>query len=117
MQWLRLKTAVHCPLRRGAWYQVDSMTRLEATVTVEGQRVTLPLGSVEVRTTPPRAWSIVRPADSLPRGPESLRSGYIVCPNCRNRAVLPFARVLKVRCPGCKELFEVAWDEKYLATE
>jgi hypothetical protein len=112
-QWLRLKTALDCPLRRGAWYQVDSITRLNAVVTVDGKPVTLPLGSVEIRTTQPRAWSIVRPADSSPRGPEFLQSGYIVCPSCRSRAVLPFARVLKTRCPACKELFEIAWDEKY----
>jgi hypothetical protein len=116
MRWLRLKTAVDCPLRRGAWYRVDSVTRLEAVVTVEGKPVLLPLASVEIRTTPPREWTIVRPADGAPRAPEVLRSGYVVCPSCRARAVLPFARVLKVRCPGCRELFEIAWDEKYFAT-
>jgi hypothetical protein len=113
MQWLRLKTAMDCPLRRGAWYRVDSVTPLEAVVTVEGKPVTLPLASVEIRTAPPREWTIVRPADGAPRAPEVLRSGYVVCPSCRARAVLPFARVLKVRCPGCRELFEIAWDEKY----
>jgi hypothetical protein len=112
MRWLRLKTAVDCPLRRGAWYPVDSVTRLEAVVTVEGKPVMVPLASVELRTTPPRAGSIVRPADGAPRAPESLRSGYVVCPNCRSRTVLPFARVLKVRCSGCKELFEIGWDEE-----
>jgi hypothetical protein len=112
MQWLRLKTAVNCPLRRGAWYPVDSVTPLEAVVTVGGKPVTLPLASVEIRTTPPRAGSIVRPDDGAPRAPESLRSGYVVCPNCRGRTVLPFARVFKVRCSGCNELFEIVWDEE-----
>jgi hypothetical protein len=112
-QWLRLRAAVNCPLRRGAWYPVDAVTPLEAVVTVDGKPVTLPLASVELRTTQPRAWSIVRPADGSPRRPESLQSGYIVCPNCRNRAVLPFARVFKVRCSACKELLEIAWDEEY----
>jgi hypothetical protein len=112
-QWLRLKTAVDCPLRRGAWYPVDSLTPLEAIVTVDDKPVTLPLTAVEIRTTPPRAGSIVRPSDGAPRAPVSLRSGYVVCPNCRTRTVLPFARVLKVRCAGCKELFEIAWDEQY----
>ena len=111
-QWLRLKAAVNGPLRRGAWYPVDAVTPVEAVVTVDGKAVTLPLASVEIRSTPPRAGSIVRPADGAPRAPEALRSGYVVCPQCRARTVLPFARVLKVRCSGCKELFEVVWDEE-----
>jgi hypothetical protein len=114
-QWLRLKTAVDCPLRRGGWYPIDSLSRQDAVVTVDGKPVTLSLASVEIRATEPRAWSIVRP-EGWSRGPESLQSGYIVCPSCRNRAVLPFARVLKVRCPGCNELYEIAWDEKYFET-
>jgi len=112
MQWLRLKDAVSCPLRRGAWYPVDAVTRLEAVVTIDGKPITLPLASVEIRTTPPLAGSIVRPADGAPRAPEVLRSGYVVCPMCRSRTMLPFSRVFKVRCSGCQELFEVGWDEQ-----
>ena len=114
LQWLRLKTGVKGPLRRGAWYLVDSVTPLDAVVTIDGKPVTLPLASVEIHAAAPRAGTIVRPADGAPRAPESLRSGYVVCPNCRTRTVLPFARVLKVPCPGCQQLFEVAWDEAVL---
>ena len=112
-QWLRLKTGVDFPLRRGAWYRVEAVTPLGAVVTVDGKPVTVPLAAVEVRSREPQEWSIVRPPEETSRGPEFLRSGYIVCPQCRNRAVLPFARVLKVRCPTCNDLFEIAWDEKY----
>ncbi len=112
MQWARLRTAVDCPLRRGAWYRVVSLTRLEAVVDVEGKSVSLARPFVELRTVPPREWTIVGAAEG--RGPANLQSGYVVCPNCRHRAVLPFTRVLKLQCSRCNQLFPIAWDEGYL---
>lgn len=111
MQWARLQAAVECPLRRGAWYRVVSLTRLNAVVEVEGASVSVPRPFVEVRTVPPREWTVVRPAEG--RGPVNLQSGYAVCPNCRHRAVLPFTQVPKLWCPRCNQLFAIAWMERY----
>jgi hypothetical protein len=112
MQWVRLQTAVDCPLRRGAWYRVVSLTKLEVVVDVRGQAVSVARPLVELRTVPPREWTVVRAAEG--RGPANLQSGCVVCPNCQHRAVLPFTRVLKLPCPRCNQLFPIAWDEGYL---
>jgi hypothetical protein len=112
MQWARLQTTVDSPLRRGAWYRVVSLTRLEVVVDVEGSSVSVARPFVELRTVPPREWTIVSAAEG--RGPANLQSGYVVCPNCRQRAVLPFARVPKLQCPRCNQLFPIGWDEGYL---
>jgi len=114
MQWLRLKTTVDCPLRRGAWYRVASLTRLEAVVVIEGKSLSLPRPFVEIRTTPPREWTVLRNPTVALRTPEIFRKGYIVCPGCRNRVVLPATQVQKQLCPRCSQTFPIAWGEKYL---
>ncbi len=100
-----------CPLRRGAWYRVVTVTPLEAVVDVQGESVSVALPFVEIRTVPPREWTVVRQVQGSPRAPDTLLSGCVVCPSCRHRAVLPFARVSKLRCPGCNQLFPIAWEE------
>ena len=112
IQWARIQAAVDCPLRQGAWYRVTSLTKLEAVVDVEGARVAVPRPFVEIRAAPPQEWTIVRV--SAGRGPAHLQSGYVVCPNCRSRAVLPFAWVTKLQCQHCKQVFAIAWTEAYL---
>lgn len=114
MQWARLNTDVDCPLRRGAWYRVLSSTTLEVMVDVQGASVAVARPFVELRTVPPREWTVVWHAKDARKGPEQLQSGYVVCPNCRNRAVLPFTHVPKLHCPRCKGLFPIAWDEHVL---
>ena len=106
--WARLQAAVEGPLRRGAWYRVVSLTQRDAVVDVPGGQVRVPRPSVEIRTTRPLEWTIVRTAE---RGPANLQSGYVVCPECRQRAVLPFAQVPKLWCPRCNQLFAIAWTE------
>jgi hypothetical protein len=111
LNWARLQAAVECPLRRGAWYRVVTLTPLEAVVDVEGSNVSVPRPFVEIRTVPPREWTIVQEGEG--RGPAHLHSGYVVCPNCRHRAVLPFTQVPKLRCSHCNQLFAIAWTEGY----
>jgi hypothetical protein len=112
MQWARLQATVGSPLRRGAWYRVVSVTRLEAVVDVKGARVAVPRPFVEIRALPPREWTIVR--EGVGRGPENIQSGYIVCPSCWHRVVLPFTQVPKLKCPRCERLFDIGWSEAYL---
>lgn len=117
LQWARLTASVDAPLRRGAWYQVASLTRLEAVVTVEGRPVNVPLPFVEIRNTPPRAWTVLRNPTVAPRTPEVFRRGYLVCPACRNRLPLPATQVAWQLCPRCSRTFPIAWEEHYLEKE
>ena len=114
--WARLKTAADMPLRRGAWYRVVApVTRLEVVVSVQGKRVCVPRQYVEIRATPPREWTVLRtPAVAPGRTPEIFRRGYIVCPGCRDRVVLPATQVAKQLCPRCSQTFAIAWGETYL---
>ncbi len=83
-----------------------------AVVDVEGKAVSVARPFVELRTAPPREWTVVAAVGG--QGPANLQSGYVVCPNCRHRVVLPFARVPKLQCPRCNQLFPIGWDEAYL---
>lgn len=113
-QWARLQTDVNCGLRRGAWYTVVSVRPRELVLRIEGKSMAVPRTLLELRMTPPSRWTVVpapRDATGLPGG---WSADYAVCPNCRHRAQLQ-GRPATLRCPGCNGLFEVAWDEPYLA--
>jgi hypothetical protein len=113
IQWARVNAAVDGPLRRGAWYRVVApVTRLEVVVSVQGKRVSVPRATVEIRATPPSQWTIVRDPSIAPeRTPEVFRVGYLVCPACRNRVVLPATRLAEQLCPRCSETFPIGWDD------
>src|SRR3989442_2660413 len=102
-QWARLQTPARCGLRWGAWYPVRGLTPREAQLWVRGRAVAVARSLLELRTTPPREWTVVRTAQ--PSDP------YLVCPSCRHRAHLPDGRVTALRCPRCNELFTIAWDD------
>ncbi len=114
IRWARLKTTLHLPLRRGAWYRVATVTRLEAVLSVEGLPVTVPSAFLEIRVTPPRQWTVLRNPTVSPRTPEVARHGYVVCPECRDRVAMPSTQVAKQLCPRCGQTFPIAWDEHYL---
>jgi len=114
IRWARLKTTVRVPLRRGAWYRVALVSRLEVVLSVEGAPVTVPRPYVEIRVTPPRDWTVLRNPVVSARTPEVFRRGYIVCPGCRTRVVLPATQLAKQLCPRCSQTFPIAWDEHYL---
>ncbi len=114
VRWARLKTLVSVPLRRGAWYRVALVTRLETVLSVQGKPVTVPRPYVEIRVTPPREWTVLRNPTVSARTPEVFRRGYIVCPGCRTRVVLPATQVAVQLCPRCSQTFPIAWDEHYL---
>ena len=81
------------------WYPVVSLTRLEAVVSVGGQPVSVPRPRVEMRTTPPRQWTVLRNPTVAPRTPDVFRRGYLVCPGCRNRVPLGPGRRIPQRPP------------------
>jgi hypothetical protein len=115
-QWARVNAAVDVPLRRGAWYRVVApVTRLEVVVSVLGKRVSVPRTAVDIRAMPPHEWTVVRnPTIAPDRTPEIFRLGYIVCPACRNRVVLPATRLAKQLCPRCSQTSPIAWDDQSL---
>jgi hypothetical protein len=114
-QWARVRATASFPLRRGGWYRVVSETELEVMVSALGRQITVPRAAVELRTTPPNEWSVVRsPAISPDRTPTHFRSGYMVCPGCQDRIALPPAAVPGRTCPRCQQTFPIAWSERYL---
>ena len=103
-QWARLQTPARCGLRWGAWYPVVGLTAREAQLWVRGRALAVARSLLELRSTPPREWTVARTA----RSPDA----YLVCPSCRHRARLPDDRVAALRCPRCNELFTIAWDDR-----
>jgi len=89
-QWARLQTDVKCTLRRGAWYRILKLTSADAVVDVKGKPVSIPRGTLQLSSTPGARWTV------------------------RNRASLK-GDPARMRCDRCNGLFEVAWNEPYLA--
>ena len=114
LQWARLKNGVDVPLRRGAWFSVASISSLEVAITAYGKTVTVPRPFMEIRNSQPREWTVLINPTVAFRTPKRFRAGYLVCPGCRHRAVLPPNRVTKQFCPRCSNTFVIAWDEHHL---
>jgi hypothetical protein len=114
LQWARLKNSLDVPLRRGAWYRIASISSLEVAITAYGKTVTVPRPFIDIRNTPPQEWTVLINPTVAPRTPEHFRPGYLVCPECRHRVVLPPKRLVKQLCPRCSGTFTIAWDEHYL---
>ncbi len=116
VRWARLQSSAPCGLRLGAWYPVTGLTAREAQVQVRGRVLMVPRSLLELRTTPPLEWTVAPGGTDTARGLVGARDDYLVCPNCRHRDALPDARVPRMRCSRCNEVFSIAWDERYLRT-
>lgn len=114
-QWARLRIDIDSMLRRGGWYRVLSLTAQEVTLSVNGKPIRVSRDDLEFRTTPPRRWTVLRRPGRVSRVPERLRAGYMVCPNCRNRAALPSGTERECRCARCNVISDIAWEENYLS--
>jgi len=113
-QWARLNENVKTQLRRGAWYRILKLTSSEATVDVKGKPVSLPRGELQLSPTQAQRWTVVPAPKNAPRFPATWGAQYAVCPNCRDRARLE-GQAPSMRCHRCNGLFEIAWNEPYLA--
>lgn len=102
-QWARLRAPARCGLRWGAWYPVVALTPRQAQLWVHGRALTVERGLLELRSTPPLEWTVIRPAGA--------RDTHLVCPGCRFRMPAPERPVASSRCPRCNELFTVAWGD------
>ncbi|MGH7699571.1 MAG: hypothetical protein ACREMJ_03490 [Gemmatimonadales bacterium] len=114
VQWARLRTDVQSPLRRGAWYRILKLGAAEATVEVKGKPVTVARTVLEIVPAPRLQWTVVPSPRNAPRFPSSWGPHYAVCPNCRDRAPLG-GRPASMRCGRCNGLFDIGWNEPYLA--
>jgi len=112
-QYARLDTDVNCQLRRGAWYRVLRLAPMEAVLDVARREIAVPREYLQIRSNPPRRWTVVPLPSGALRVPASWGNRYGVCPNCRARSPLG-DRHPKLRCNRCNGLFDVAWEEAYL---
>jgi len=74
--WARLRSDYGCPLRRGAWYRVLSVSPLEAVVDVDKKPVLLPREYVEIVASRPSRWTVVREVEPSPRVMLSPKARY-----------------------------------------
>src|SRR5437667_6642033 len=70
-QWARLQTPARCGLRWGAWYPVMGLTAREAKLWVRGRSLAVTRSLLELRSTPPREWTVARTKDAS--------DPYLVC--------------------------------------
>ena len=109
LQWARLTADYDCPLRRGAWYRVVSVSQLEVVVEVHGKQVLVARPYVELVNVPPPRWTVVARTKQSRRVPGKLGTQYVVCPSCRERVPLA-GTPTKLRCRRCAGVFQIAWE-------
>jgi len=114
LQWARVNADLNLRLRRGAWYRVLELHPLEAVLDVRGARVTVPRPFLEIVGTPPRRWTVVAELRDVSHVPSAWGGRYAVCPNCRERQPLE-RRSSDMRCDRCGGVFDIGWNERYLA--
>ncbi len=111
--WARLRVDVNCALRRGAWYRVIQLTKDIATLDVIRDRVPVARRLLQTAFEPPSRWTIVPLPKDAARVPPEWGSRYAVCPACHARS--PIADFPpEMRCPQCRGVYGMAWDEHYL---
>jgi len=107
-QWARIRDAVRCRLRRGAWYPVLSTASHAVVLDVRGMPLSVHQSYVELTFARPTSWSIVaRPPDAVMM-PESWGAWYAVCPGCGARE--PVSQVEgTMECTQCDQEFHIDW--------
>src|SRR5438034_9505280 len=83
--WARLRADYGCPLRRGAWYRVVSISPLEAVVDVDQKPVLLPREYVEIVASRPSRWTVVQDPERSPRLPGGMSGRCAARPRRRGR--------------------------------
>jgi hypothetical protein len=84
-------------------------------VDINQRPLPVPRYVLEVVSTPPKEWTIVEAPRQTGRVPRAHQPHYAVCPSCRERAPIR-TKMNAMRCPRCKQQFDIAWNEDYLAT-
>lgn len=111
--WARLRVDVNCALRRGAWYRVVRLTRDRAVLDDTREHVPVARRLIQTVFMAPRRWTVVPLPRDAANVPADWGNRYAVCPACYARAPIhDFSPAL--RCPKCRSVFAIAWDEHYL---
>jgi hypothetical protein len=108
-----LRVDVNCALRSGAWYRVIRLTRDQAVLQVTRQHVPVGRRLLQTIFQPPTHWTVVPRPEDAANLPAQWGARYAVCPACQARAPLSDFPP-DMRCPHCRGVFAIAWDERYL---
>ena len=109
-QWARVRGDANHQLRRGAWYEVLTLTPEQAVLAVNRRPVLISRSAVQIVAVRPPRWSVVRrPRDAVSL-PLSWGTRYAVCPSCTQRVSLK-GSVTELSCPRCHGVFVVGWDD------
>ncbi|HKW42357.1 MAG TPA: hypothetical protein VJN39_14000 [Gemmatimonadales bacterium] len=111
--WARLRVDVNCALRRGAWYRVVRLTKDTATLDVIRDHVQVRRRLLQTAFEPPSRRTIVPLPKDAARVPREWGNRYAVCPACHTRAPIQEFPP-DMRCPQCRGVYGIAWDEHYL---
>jgi len=114
--WARVKQLGAHGLRRGAWYPVvNEVTSEMLLVDVAKENVPVPRQLVDVSEQAPNRWSIVVRSPSEPGAAGVSAAGhpleYAVCPACRSRVPFGSDHPAEMRCPNCRGLYRINWDD------
>lgn len=108
--WARVTARTQCPLRRGAWYRVLSLTPQTAILEVNRQPLAVPRPFLQILPIRPEMWSVVsRPRDAVTAA-KAWGTSYAVCPACSARVPL-LGSPASLPCPGCNAVFRIAWSD------
>lgn len=114
MEWARVSKEEAHGLRRGAWYAVVGEAESDL-VLLDVNKTNRPVNrsNLEFADEKPTKWSVVRrdPNEhaAVRASTARLGSSYGVCPLCRARVALA-PDTTETKCPECKEISEVDWD-------
>jgi hypothetical protein len=107
-RWARIRDAVRCRLRRGAWYPVLSAESQGVVLDVGGMPLSVHQSYLELTFARPTCWSIVARAPDAVLMPESWGAWYAVCPGCGARE--PVRQVTgAMACTRCEQAFSIDW--------
>jgi len=113
--WPVVKAGHSRSLRRGAWYPVlEDHPSKDVTLAVDDRRVAVPRRLLEIRTTKPERFTIVRLFRTDPnpvRGTSrDLGRSYAVCPTDGERLRV-WGEPNQLTCRTCGHHAEIAWWE------
>ncbi|HYT83660.1 MAG TPA: hypothetical protein VEK86_09415 [Gemmatimonadales bacterium] len=85
-------------LRRGAWYRVvEDAGKPWVVLDIHHVEIRIPRDDLEIRTDPPKGWSVVR-------------EPHLVCPGCARRHVVREG-AKDAKCPECGRTYPVDWKD------
>ncbi|PYP48913.1 MAG: hypothetical protein DMD45_16630 [Gemmatimonadetes bacterium] len=109
-RWARLRDAMRCRLRCGAWYPVLGTGWHAVVLDVRGMPLSVHESYLELAFARPTRWSIVARAADAVMMPESWGAWYAVCPNCGAREPVRQSKGTMV-CPRCDQGSLIDWSE------